>query len=108
MPPDNREPSANTPRNVAFDRQSAGGVGAGERRQATVLFADMAGFTAFSERFGEEAAYSLMQRVSELMTDAIHQQSGTVKSFTGDGVMAIFGVQSRWKMRQCGPAVRPW
>jgi len=68
----------------------------------------MAGFTAFSERFGEEAAYSLMQRVSELMTDAIHQQSGTVKSFTGDGVMATFGVPVALEdapMRACRAAL---
>jgi len=46
----------------------------------------------FSERSGEEAAYSLMQRISALMTDAIHEEGGTVRSFTGDGVMALFGV----------------
>ena len=68
----------------------------------------MAGFTAFSERSGEEAAYSLMQRVSELMTDAIHQQGGTVKSFTGDGVMATFGVPVALEdapMRACRAAL---
>ena len=64
----------------------------GERRLGTVLFADLVGFTAFSDRRGEEAAYSLMQRTSELMTAAIHAQGGTVKNFTGDGVMALFGV----------------
>jgi len=64
----------------------------GERRQATVLFADVAGFTAFSEQFGEEAAYRLMQRLSAFMTEAVHEQGGTIKNFTGDGVMALFGV----------------
>ncbi len=64
----------------------------GERRQATTLFADLVGFTAFSERSGEEAAYSLMQPISALMTDAIHEEGGTVRSFTGDGIMALFGV----------------
>jgi class 3 adenylate cyclase/tetratricopeptide (TPR) repeat protein len=49
------------------------------------------GFTAFSERAGEEAAYTLMQRISGLMTEMVHQQRGTVKSFTGDGIMALFG-----------------
>jgi class 3 adenylate cyclase/tetratricopeptide (TPR) repeat protein len=63
-----------------------------ERRHATVLFADLAGFTAFSERRGEEAAYSLMQHLSALMTGAVREEGGTVRSFTGDGVMALFGV----------------
>jgi len=63
----------------------------GERRQITVLFADVVGFTAFAERFGEEASYSLMQSVSGLLTECVHKQGGVVKSFTGDGVMALFG-----------------
>src|SRR3984893_17473256 len=41
----------------------------GERRQITVLFADVVGFTAFAERFGDEASYSLMKRVSGLLTE---------------------------------------
>jgi class 3 adenylate cyclase len=64
----------------------------GERRQATVLFADLAGFTAFSERAGEEAAYALMRHLSRLMTNAVQARGGTVKNFTGDGLMALFGV----------------
>jgi len=79
-----------------------------ERRPATVLFADLAGFTAFSERRGEEAAYSLMQRISTLMTVAIHAQGGTVRSFTGDGLMALFGVPVAFEdapLRACRAAL---
>jgi class 3 adenylate cyclase len=65
---------------------------AGERRQATVLFADLVGFATFSERAGEEAAYALIRHMSELMTAEIHAHGGTVNSFTGDGIMALFGV----------------
>ncbi|MGA2127412.1 MAG: AAA family ATPase [Xanthobacteraceae bacterium] len=65
---------------------------AGERRQATVLFADLVGFAAFSERAGEEAAYALIRHMADLMTAEIHAQGGTVKSFTGNGIMALFGV----------------
>jgi class 3 adenylate cyclase len=64
----------------------------GERRQVTVLFADVAGFTAFSERAGEEAAYRLMQRVTKLLRESVEAERGTIGSFTGDGVMALFGV----------------
>lgn len=64
----------------------------GERRQVTVLFADLVGFTAFSERSGEEAAYKLMQRIAKLLREAVQEHGGAVRSFTGDGVMALFGV----------------
>jgi class 3 adenylate cyclase/(2Fe-2S) ferredoxin len=62
-----------------------------ERRQVSVLFADMVGFTTFAERSGEEAAYTLMRSLSKLMDDAVREQGGVVQSFTGDGIMAVFG-----------------
>jgi class 3 adenylate cyclase/tetratricopeptide (TPR) repeat protein len=62
-----------------------------ERRQVTVLFADMVGFTSFSERAGEEAAYTLMRSLSESMDEAVRQEGGFVRGFTGDGIMAVFG-----------------
>ena len=64
----------------------------GDRRQVTVLFADLVGFTAFSERSGEEAAYKLMQRIAKVLREAVQEHGGTVRSFTGDGIMALFGV----------------
>ena len=64
----------------------------GERRQVTVLFADMVGFTAISERLGEEGTYGLIQPVYHLMAGAVKEQGGSVKDFTGDGIMALFGV----------------
>jgi class 3 adenylate cyclase len=62
-----------------------------ERRQITVLFADMVGYTAFSERAGEEAAFALMGSLRPLMDDAVREQSGVVEKDTGDGIMAVFG-----------------
>jgi class 3 adenylate cyclase len=62
-----------------------------ERRQITVLFTDMVDFTSFSEHSGEEAAFALMRDLSKLMDEAIRQQGGVVRSFTGDGIMAVFG-----------------
>ena len=62
-----------------------------ERRQIAVLFADMVGFTAFSQRDGEEAAFTLMRSLAPLMEAAINEQGGSVNGFTGDGVMAVFG-----------------
>jgi class 3 adenylate cyclase len=63
-----------------------------ERRQVTVLFADMVGFTSFSERSGEEAAFTLMRSLSKLMAEAVREQGGIIQDFTGDGIMAVFGL----------------
>ena len=64
---------------------------AGQRRQVTVLFADMAGYTALAEKLGEEQTYLLMQRVHRELNQAVHGHGGTVQEMTGDGVMALFG-----------------
>jgi class 3 adenylate cyclase len=64
----------------------------GERRPVTVLFADLVGFTAFAERSGEEAAFTLMKRITQVLTDAVEEHGGMINSFMGDGVMALFGV----------------
>ncbi len=63
-----------------------------QKRSGTVLFADVAGFTDFAERVGEEASFNLIQMVTTLMQDAISAQHGTVGEFRGDGVMALFSV----------------
>jgi class 3 adenylate cyclase len=79
-----------------------------ERRQVTVLFTDMVGFTSFSERSGEEAAYTLMRSLSKLMDAAVHEHGGVVQSFTGDGIMAVFGAPVAFEdapLRACRAAL---
>ena len=79
-----------------------------ERRQVTVLFTDLVGFTAFSERSGEEAAYSLMRSLSGLMDNAVREQGGIVQGFTGDGIMAVFGAPVAFEdapLRACRTAL---
>ena len=79
-----------------------------ERRQVTVLFADMVGFTTFSERSGEEAALILMQSLSKLMEDAVRDQGGIVQGYTGDGIMAVFGAPVAYEdapLRACRAAL---
>jgi class 3 adenylate cyclase len=79
-----------------------------ERRQVTVLFTDMVGFTSFSERAGEEAAYTLMRGLSKLMDGAVREQGGIVQSFTGDGIMAVFGAPVAFEdapLRACRAAL---
>ncbi len=62
-----------------------------ERRQVTVLFADMVNFTSTSEKLGEEKTFALMERIFGLMADAVREHGGSVRNFTGDGIMAVFG-----------------
>jgi class 3 adenylate cyclase len=79
-----------------------------ERRQVTVLFADMVGFTTFSERSGEEAAFTLMRSLARLMDKAVREQGGSVQSFTGDGIMAVFGAPVAFEdapLRACRAAL---
>jgi class 3 adenylate cyclase/tetratricopeptide (TPR) repeat protein len=63
----------------------------GERKQVTVLFADVSGFTSLAETLDPEAVHGLMSRAFELMLAEIHRYEGTVNQFLGDGLMALFG-----------------
>jgi adenylate cyclase len=58
---------------------------------ATVLFADLRGFTAFSERLPPSETGRVLSRYLSEMTDAITEHGGTVVDLMGDGVMAVFG-----------------
>jgi predicted ATPase/class 3 adenylate cyclase len=63
----------------------------GERKLVTVMFCDMEGFTALSEKLGPEEAYSIMDEVYEILIHKVHDYEGTVNEMTGDGIMALFG-----------------
>ena len=63
----------------------------GERKQVTVMFCDLEGFTSLSEKVGPERAYSIMDQVYEILIHKVHDYEGTVNEMTGDGVMALFG-----------------
>ena len=63
----------------------------GERKQVTVMFCDMAGFTPLSEQLGPEEAYSIMDKVYEILIHKVHDFEGTVNEMTGDGILALFG-----------------
>jgi predicted ATPase/class 3 adenylate cyclase len=63
----------------------------GERKQVTVMFCDMEGFTPLVEKIGPEEAYSIMDEVYEILIHKVHEYEGTVNEMTGDGIMALFG-----------------
>ena len=64
----------------------------GERRHATVMFADLSGYTALNEAFDPEEVEALMARVKSDATGVIERHGGTVNQFVGDEIMALFGV----------------
>jgi len=63
----------------------------GERKQVTVMFCDMEGFTPLSQKLGPEGIYTLMDQVYEILIHKVHDYEGTVNEMTGDGIMALFG-----------------
>lgn len=62
------------------------------RKRVTVLFADLVGSTSFGEQVDPEAARTTMATYFELLRSTVEKHAGVVVKFTGDGVMAIFGV----------------
>ncbi|MBI4527641.1 MAG: HAMP domain-containing protein [Deltaproteobacteria bacterium] len=63
----------------------------GERRDVTVLFCDMRGFTPLCERLPPEEVLHLLNEFYTLMIDTTFANEGTLDKFLGDAVMAIFG-----------------
>jgi class 3 adenylate cyclase/tetratricopeptide (TPR) repeat protein len=84
-------PAAYTPRYLAKKILTSRSALEGERKQVTVLFVDVSGFTTLSERLDPEAVHGLMSRAFELMLAEVHRYEGTVNQFLGDGIMALFG-----------------
>jgi len=84
-------PGAYTPRHLAEKILTSAATLAGERKQVTVLFVDVSGFTALSERLDPEEVHRLMSRAFDLMLGEVHRYEGTVNQFLGDGIMALFG-----------------
>jgi len=74
---------------------AAGGVertSEAERRRATIVFADISGFTALSERLDPADAYDAVTGCLRLLHATAEKYGGTVDKYLGDAVMAVFGV----------------
>jgi class 3 adenylate cyclase/tetratricopeptide (TPR) repeat protein len=80
-----------TPKHLAEKILTSKGALEGERKQVTVLFVDVSGFTSLSERLDPEEVHRLMRRAFDLMLAEVHRYEGTVNQFLGDGIMALFG-----------------
>ncbi len=68
-----------------------GSADKGEKKEVTVLFADLVGFTALSEKVEPSALVRLMNGYFERMSRAISDNRGYVSTFIGDGILAFFG-----------------
>ena len=64
----------------------------GERRDVTVLFADLCDYTALSESFDPELVYGMLNAILDVLIKEIHRFEGVINQFRGDGLMATFGL----------------
>ena len=63
----------------------------GQRRNTTVLFADISGSTALSEQIDSEDYYNLLQEYIRVLSNNVYKYEGVVDKIIGDGLMALFG-----------------
>jgi len=69
-------------------------VGVEERRHVTALFADLVASTSMSDRLDPEVVRGFVSRFFERATDEVRRHGGSVEKFSGDAVMALFGLQA--------------
>jgi len=84
-------PLAYTPQYLAEKILTAKSTLEGERKQVTVLFADLKDSTELIRGLDPEAAQQLLDPAIHRMMDAVHRFEGTVNQVLGDGIMALFG-----------------
>lgn len=70
----------------------AGLEAAGQRRNVTVLFVDLSGYTSLSEQMDGEDLFYLIRQYINILIETVYKYEGTVDKITGDGLMALFGV----------------
>ena len=85
------KPEAYTPSHIARQILSTRAMLEGERKQVTVLFADIQGSTGLISQMDPEQARKVLDRPIEVMMNAVHRFEGTVNRVMGDGIMALFG-----------------
>ena len=79
-----------------------------ERKQVTILFADVVGSTALIRRLDPERVVATLDPVLEEMTNAVHSEGGLVSRIQGNGIMALFGVplaDENHALRACSRAL---
>ncbi len=80
-----------TPKHLAAKILQSKSALEGERKQVTVLFADIQGSLQLAAQLDPERWHQLLERYFAILADAVHRFEGTVNQYTGDGIMALFG-----------------
>jgi len=102
-------PQAYTPKHLAEKILTSKGALEGERKQVTVLFADLKGSMELLADRDPEEARKILDPVLERMMEAVHRYEGTVNQVMGDGIMALFGAPVAHEdhaVRACYAALR--
>jgi class 3 adenylate cyclase/tetratricopeptide (TPR) repeat protein len=102
-------PESYTPRHLAEKILTSKAALEGERKQVTVLFADLRGSMELLADRDPEEARNLLDPVLERMMEAVHRYEGTVNQVMGDGIMALFGAPLAHEdhaVRACYAALR--
>jgi class 3 adenylate cyclase/tetratricopeptide (TPR) repeat protein len=86
-----RVPLSYTPAYLAEKILTSRAALEGERKQVTVLFADLKGSTELIQDLDPEEARTLLDPALHVMMNAVHRYEGTVNQVLGDGIMALFG-----------------
>ncbi len=86
-----RAPRDYTPRHLAERILTSRSAIQGERKQVTVLFADVKGSMELAEQLDPETWHRILDQFFQLLADGVHRFEGTVNQYTGDGIMALFG-----------------
>jgi class 3 adenylate cyclase len=86
-----RQSATSEPPVAAVDRRFVVREREGERKQLTVLFADVQGSMELQEELDVEAWADIVDVFVNILADAVRRFGGTVDKFTGDGIMALFG-----------------
>jgi len=86
-----RSPASSTPKHLAEKILTSRAALEGERKQVTVLFADVKGSMELAEQMDPEAWSAIMQRFFTILAEGVQRFEGFVDKFTGDGIMALFG-----------------
>ncbi|MFO1115135.1 MAG: adenylate/guanylate cyclase domain-containing protein [Beijerinckiaceae bacterium] len=80
----------------------------GERRQVSVLFADMVGFTPIAERLSEDDTFAFVRMTYDKLAGVVRKHGGSVRGFAGDSIMGVFGIpdaQEDAALRACRAAL---
>src|SRR5437870_7357454 len=99
-------PQAYTPQHLAEKILTSGVTLVGERKQVTVLFADLKGSMELLAGRDPEEARRLLDAVLERMLEAVHRYEGLVNQVMGDGIMALFGAPLATRTMRCAPVTR--